>query len=302
MDLYCSLATGGTLFSMSRDLIANPKELYRALRSSGVTTWVSTPSFAQMCLVEERFSEAMLPRVRRFLFCGETLTPHTTAHLLKRFPRAEVWNMYGPTEATVATTSIRIDAGILERYSPLPVGHAMPGTEILIVNGNREVLPANVRGEIIIAGPNVSPGYLARPDLTAEVFFQYRGQRAYRTGDFGRFRDNLLFFEGRMDEQIKLSGYRIELGDVEANLRALAIVRDAVVIPVIKDGTFPSLAAFVVLAARDDASHFNLSHGIRAQLSERLPAYMLPRKFVFLDAFPMTANGKIDRSSLAKSL
>jgi D-alanine--poly(phosphoribitol) ligase subunit 1 len=302
MDLYCSLATGGTLFSMSRDLIANPKELYRALTSSGVTTWVSTPSFAQMCLVEERFSEAMLPRVRRFLFCGETLTPQTTAHLLKRFPRAEVWNMYGPTEATVATTSIRIDAGILERYSPLPVGHAMPGSEILIVNGNREVLPANVRGEIIIAGPNVSPGYLARPDLTAEVFFQYRGQRAYRTGDFGRFRDNLLFFEGRMDEQIKLSGYRIELGDVEANLRALAIVRDAVVIPVIKDGTVPSLAAFVVLAARDDASHFNLSHGIRAQLSERLPAYMLPRKLVFLDAFPMTANGKIDRSSLAKSL
>jgi D-alanine--poly(phosphoribitol) ligase subunit 1 len=302
MDLYCSLATGGTLFSISRDRIANPKELYGALASSGVTTWVSTPSFAQMCLVEERFSEAMLPCVRRFIFCGETLTPQTAAHLLKRFPRAEVWNTYGPTEATVATTSIRVDAGILERYSPLPVGRAMPGTEILIVNGNREVLPANERGEIIIAGPNVSPGYLARPDLTADAFFQYRGQRAYRTGDFGRFRDNLLFFEGRMDEQIKLSGYRIELGDVEANLRALAIVRDAVVIPVIKGDTVPSLAAFVVLAARDDASHFDLSHRIRTQLSERLPRYMLPRKFVFLDAFPMTANGKVDRGRLAKSL
>jgi D-alanine--poly(phosphoribitol) ligase subunit 1 len=302
MDLYCSLATGGTLFSISRDRIANPKELYGALASSGVTTWVSTPSFAQMCLVEERFSEAMLPCVRRFIFCGETLTPQTAAHLLKRFPRAEVWNTYGPTEATVATTSIRVDAGILERYSPLPVGRAMPGTEILIVNGNREVLPANERGEIIIAGPNVSPGYLARPNLTADAFFQYRGQRAYRTGDFGRFRDNLLFFEGRMDEQIKLSGYRIELGDVEANLRALAIVRDAVVIPVIKGDTVPSLAAFVVLAARDDASHFDLSHRIRTQLSERLPRYMLPRKFVFLDAFPMTANGKVDRGRLAKSL
>ena len=302
MDLYCSLATGGTLFSISRDRIANPKELYGALASSGVTTWVSTPSFAQMCLVEERFSEAMLPCVRRFIFCGETLTPQTAAHLLKRFPRAEVWNTYGPTEATVATTSIRVDAGILERYSPLPAGRAMPGTEILIMNGNREVLPANERGEIIIAGPNVSPGYLARPNLTADAFFQYRGQRAYRTGDFGRFRDNLLFFEGRMDEQIKLSGYRIELGDVEANLRALAIVRDAVVIPVIKGDTVPSLAAFVVLAARDDASHFDLSHRIRTQLSERLPRYMLPRKFVFLDAFPMTANGKVDRGRLAKSL
>src|SRR6266403_984741 len=302
MDLYCSLATGGTLFSISRDLIANPKELYRALTSSGVTTWVSTPSFAQMCLVEDKFSDAMLPRVRRFLFSGETLPPQTAAELLKRFPIAEVWNMYGPTEATVATTSIRIDASILERYSPLPVGRAMPGSEIFIVNGKRELLPANQRGEIIVAGPNVSPGYLARPELTADAFFQYRGQRAYRTGDFGRFRDNLLFFEGRMDEQIKLSGYRVELGDVEANLRALAVVRDALVIPVIKDGTAQSLAAFVVLATRDDASHFNLSHRLRNQLSERLPSYMLPRKFVFLDAFPMTANGKIDRASLAKSL
>jgi len=302
MDLYCSLATGGTLFSISRDFIANPKELYRALASSGVTTWVSTPSFAQMCLVEDKFSDAMLPRVRRFLFCGETLPPQTAAQLLKRFPNAEVWNMYGPTEATVATTSIRIDAGILEQYSPLPVGHAMPGSQILIVNGKRELLPANQRGEIIIAGPNVSPGYLARPELTADAFFQYQSQRAYRTGDLGRFRDNLLFFEGRIDEQIKLSGYRIELGDVEANLRALAVVRDALVIPVIKDGTAQSLAAFVVLATRDDASHFNLSHRLRNQLSERLPSYMLPRKFIFLNAFPMTANGKIDRASLAKSL
>ncbi|PYJ15280.1 MAG: hypothetical protein DME96_13960 [Verrucomicrobia bacterium] len=171
MDLYCSLATGGTLFSISRDLIANPKELYRAFTSSGVTTWVSTPSFAQMCLVEDKFSDAMLPRVRRFLFCGETLPPQTAAQLLKRFPKAEVWNMYGPTEATVATTSIRIDPAILERYSPLPVGRAMPGSEILIVNGKRELLPANQRGEIIIAGPNVSPGYLARPELTADAFF-----------------------------------------------------------------------------------------------------------------------------------
>ncbi len=302
MDLYCSLATGGTLFSISRDLIANPKELYRALTSSGVTTWVSTPSFAQMCLVEEKFSETMLPRVRRFLFCGETLTPQTAGQLLKRFPRAEVWNTYGPTEATVATTSIRVDAEILKQYSALPVGRTMPGSEIAIVNGNREVLPVNQRGEIIIAGPNVSPGYLARPDLTTDAFFQYRGQRAYRTGDLGRFRDNLLFFEGRIDDQIKLSGYRIELGDVEANLRAMATVRDAIVLPVIKDGAAQSLAAFVLLAARDETSHFNLSYRLRNQLSERLPAYMLPRKFIFLDAFPMTPNGKVDRASLAKSL
>jgi D-alanine--poly(phosphoribitol) ligase subunit 1 len=302
MDLYCSLVTGSTLFSISRDLIENPKNLYSALATSGLTTWVSTPSFAQMCLVEDKFAEAMLPRARRFLFCGETLAPQTAVQLLERFPQAQVWNMYGPTEATVATTSIQIDSAILEKYSPLPVGRVMPDTKIFIVDENGAELSASQRGEIIIAGPNVSPGYAGRPDGTASAFFEYRGVRAYKTGDLGRFRDSLLFFEGRIDEQIKLSGYRIELGDVEANLRALPSVRDAVVIPVIKNGAAQSLTAFVMLLARNETSDFKVAHGLRGQLGERLPVYMLPRKFVFLDAFPITANGKVDRAALARSL
>ena len=302
MDLYCSLATGGTLFSIGRDLIENPKQLYGALATSGVTTWVSTPSFAQMCLVEDTFAEPMLSRVRRFLFCGEALTPQTAAQLLARFHQAKVWNMYGPTEATVATTSILIDAAILKQYSPLPVGRVMPGTRIFVLDHNGRELPVNERGEIIIAGPNVSPGYIERPDLTVRAFFEYRGLHAYKTGDLGQFRGGLLFFEGRIDEQIKLSGYRIELGDVETNLRKLATVRDAVVIPVIKNGTAQSLTAFVMLSAREETSDFKLAHNLRSQLSEWLPAYMLPRKFVFLDAFPMTANGKLDRGALARSL
>jgi D-alanine--poly(phosphoribitol) ligase subunit 1 len=302
MALYTSLVTGGTVFNISRDLVANPKMLYLALANSGVTTWVSTPSFAQMCLVEEKFEQAMVPHVRRFLFCGETLSPQTAARLLERFPSAEVWNTYGPTETTVATTSVRIDRAILEKYSPLPIGCPMPGTEVFVANEKGEALPANERGEIVIAGPNVSPGYLGRSDLTAAFFFQHRGQRAYRTGDLGRFRDGFLFFEGRIDAQIKLYGYRIEIGDVEANLRALALVRDAVVIPVIKNAATQSLAAFVVLNTRGKQSDFELSDTLRKQLGERVPAYMLPRKFVFLDAFPMTANGKADRARLAESL
>jgi D-alanine--poly(phosphoribitol) ligase subunit 1 len=302
MDLYCSLATGGTLFSVNRDLIENPKQLYRALANSSVTTWVSTPSFARMCLVEQKFAEAMLPRVHRFLFCGETLAPQTAAQLLGRFPRAQVWNMYGPTEATVATTSIQIDDSTLQKYSALPVGRVMPGTQILVVDQHCHELPANERGEIIIAGPNVSPGYVGRPDLTERAFFERRGQRAYKTGDLGRFRDGLLFFDGRVDEQIKLSGYRIELGDVEANLRVLPAVRDAVVIPMIKNGTAQSLSACVLLGARNEKSDFQLAHSLRTQLGERLPTYMLPRKFVFLEMFPLTANGKVDRTALARSL
>ena len=303
MDLYCSLATGGTLFSVNRDLIANPRLLYPALANSNITTWVSTPSFVKMCLVESTFDSAMLPRLRRFLFCGETLLSQVVVQLFERFPNATVWNTYGPTEATVATTSIRITPEIMQKYSTLPVGPAMPGTDVVVFGEDGCLVKPNETGEIVIAGPNVSPGYLEQPDLTRESFFSFRGQRAYRTGDRGRLSDNLLFFEGRMDGQLKLNGYRVELGDVEENLRKLPRVRDAVVLPMIKNGTAQSLAAFVVCRAKSSgASDFEAAHTLRNELAERLPIYMLPRKFIFIDAIPITANGKADRNALAALL
>lgn len=302
MDLYLSLATGGTLFSIGKDEIANPKKLYIALAHSSVTTWVSTPTFVQICLIERKFAKPMLPGLRRFLFCGDTLTRQTASQLLDRFPAAEVWNTYGPTEATVACASVRITRDLLARYPLLPVGAAMPGAIILVADGNGQPVPAGERGQIIIAGTNVSPGYLGQPDLTNAAFFRLGSLRAYRTGDWGRMRDGLLFFEGRIDAQVKLNGYRIELGDVQENLRALPSVTDAVVLPVIKKGVAQSLAAFVVLSRRGDESDFELASQLRAQLTERVPAYMLPGRFIFCDAFPMTANGKMDKAKLAESL
>ncbi len=303
MDVYLSLATGGTLFSISNEQIATPKQLYQAFAASAITTWVSTPSFAQMCLAERTFAAPMLPHLRRFLFCGETLPPEVAAQLLDRFPQAHVWNTYGPTEATCATTSVRIDAQMARGGSPLPVGYVKPGTRIIVMDAASgdagKPVAAGEQGEIVIAGPNVSTGYLGRPDLTAQAFFTLEGERAYRTGDRGRFEDGLLFFDGRIDNQIKLHGYRIELADVEANLRAVQGVRDAVVMPIMKDGRPESLAAFVILSERPNGSDFEVSRTLRTRLGERLPAYMLPRRFAFLDAFPMTPNGKADRRQLA---
>jgi len=298
MDLYLSLATGGTLFSITNEQIANPKQLYQAFAVSGVTTWVSTPSFAQMCLAERTFAQPMLPSLRRFWFCGETLPPEVAAQLLERFPRAEVWNTYGPTEATCATTSLQIDHEVLRRYSPLPVGYAKPGTRILIMDEAGNPVAPGGRGEIVIAGPNVSTGYVGRPDLTAQAFFTLDGERAYKTGDSGHFQGDLLFFDGRKDDQIKLHGYRIELAEIEANLRALSGIRDAAVVPVMKSGRADSLAGFIIANERPPGSDFEVARRLRARLAECLPSYMLPRKFLFLDAFPMTPNGKADRRRL----
>jgi D-alanine--poly(phosphoribitol) ligase subunit 1 len=302
MDTYPALMTGGTVRSITKAELANPGQLYRLLAGSDLTTWVSTPSFARMCLAEPTFQQGMLPALRRFLFCGETLAPEVASQLLDRFPAADVWNTYGPTEATVATTSIRITREILDRYSPLPIGYPMPGSRVLVMDEERCKLAAGERGEIIISGPNVSPGYLNRPDLNDTAFFHLNGERAYRTGDWGRYRDGMLFFEGRIDNQVKLHGYRIELADVEANLRALPGVRDAVVLPVLKQGAVDSLAAFVILNEPTPRSEFQRACELKGQMIERLPAYMIPRRFSFLESFPLNANGKADRRRLAEAL
>jgi D-alanine--poly(phosphoribitol) ligase subunit 1 len=302
MDLYASLVTGGTLFSITKDHVANLKALYEAFRISGLTTWVSTPSFAQMCMIERSFTETTLPTLRRFLFCGETLAPETASQLLERFPQAEVWNTYGPTEATVAATSVRITRESIAKWNPLPIGYVMPGTHVIIRGEDGNAVPPGERGEIVIAGPNVSPGYLKRDDLTAKAFYQIGDTRAYRTGDWGRERDGMLFCEGRMDSQIKLHGYRIELGDLEANLRALPEVADVVVLPVQKGGIIDSLAAFVVLNGAKQGTNFEQASKLKTDLGTRLPTYMVPRKFHFLDSFPMNNNGKADRRKLAEML
>ena len=302
MDSWCSLATGGTIVSLTSSEIEDFRRLFDALGDAPLTTWVSTPTFAQVCLAERRFGAAMLPRVRRFLFCGDVLTPEVAEQLLLRFPQAEVWNTYGPTEATVATTSIRIDRGLLRRYPQLPIGRAMPGTAVTVESDSGDPVPDGERGEIVIAGPNVSPGYLGRPDLSARAFSERDGVRTYRTGDWGSVVDGLLFFHGRRDDQVKIAGHRIEPGDVEAHLATLPRVRQAAVVAVYRDGRADSLHAFVVLAGDAAGTPLEIGAGIRKELSALLPAYMLPRKVHVLEQLPLTPNGKTDRRALAARL
>ena len=211
--------------------------------------------------------------------------------------------MYGPTEATVLATSVQVTPDLLTQHAVLPIGYPKPGSSVFVTaEGRLGPLPDGERGEIVIAGDNVSPGYLGRPDLTAARFADYHGQRAYLTGDIGHVQNGLVFFDGRRDHQVKLHGHRIELGDVEANLCALEGVRDAVVLPVLRNGEVDSLAAFVITESDTSRSDGAGVLWLRARLGDRVPSYMLPRTVRFLDQFPMTANGKVDRSKLADSI
>src|SRR5262245_43262739 len=203
MDLYLSLVTGGTHVSLTHDDIADFTRLFSVLADSPVTVCVWTPSLARICLAEPRFDRRMLPAVRRFLLAGETLAPEIVRQLHARFPGAEVWNMYGPTEATVVTTSVQVTTNLLAQHAVLPIGYPKPGSSVFVTaEGGLEPLADGERGEIVIAGDHVSPGYLGRPHLTALRFADYHGQRAYLTGDIGHVQDGLVFFDGRRDHQV----------------------------------------------------------------------------------------------------
>jgi len=318
MDLYMSLSTGGTLWSVDKNQIANPKELFASLAASKISYWVSTPSFAEVCLMDPSFNETLLPQVKRFLFCGEILTHDCAAKLAQRFPRAKVENLYGPTEATVAVTNLTITPDILNGFNPLPVGKVKPDALVLICDSEQliiaisaekgilhqrpEMLPEGEAGEMVIAGPNVSVGYLNNLEQTVKAFFSWQEQgvtwNAYRTGDSGLFKDGFLFYQGRLDFQVKLHGYRIELGEIEENLRRLPMVDNAVVLPIERRGKVDYLQAFLTVS-KPVKDEFKATLALKEDLRKSLPEYMIPRRFKFLEKMPMTPNGKADRRALS---
>ncbi|MDR3539703.1 MAG: D-alanine--poly(phosphoribitol) ligase subunit DltA [Desulfosporosinus sp.] len=317
MDLYMSLSMGGTLWSVDKDQIANPKELFASFYASGISYWVSTPSFAEVCLMDPSFKDTLLPLVKRFLFCGEILTHDCASKLLQRFPQAQVENLYGPTEATVAVTTLTITPEILRTFNPLPVGEVKPDALVLICDTDQlsaeiaagggslphrpEAFPEGKQGEMLIAGPNVSVGYLNNPEQTGKAFFTWQENdvtwQAYRTGDAGIVKEGLLFYQGRLDFQVKLHGYRIELGEIEENLRQLQRVENAVVLPIERRGKIDYLQAFIT-SGKSVEDEFAAVLALKEELRQHLPEYMIPRRFKFLDKMPMTPNGKVDRRTL----
>ncbi len=305
MDLYTGLTTGCTLWSVDKKLQSEIPQMLEYMEEGGINYWVSTPSFADMCLAEPGFNGENLPGIRDFLFCGEKLTKGTAKGLMERFPNAAVINTYGPTESTVAVTSVRITEEMIAEEKSLPIGITKPGTEIRIIKSDGSLAMGTESGEIQIVGNTVSPGYYKNDEKTGQVFkiLEENGGmvRSYMTGDEGYFaEDGMLYYVGRIDLQVKLHGYRIELGDIESNLLKINGVSAAAVVPKWQDSKIRYLAAFVVNECAEGT--FEDRKEIKTALKRMLPDYMIPKKVSFIDRLPLTNNGKADRKKLEELL
>ena len=289
-EVFGTLALGGTVVLASRALTAQGAAFLTTLARHGMTTWVSTPSFAQQQLLNPQFSQDGLPALRTFLFCGEVLPVALARQLRQRFPSARIINTYGPTEATVATTWIVVDDAVLAHHARLPIGHAKRDAEVFVDDG-----------ELCIAGAHVMRGYLNREDLNAARMFTHNGQRAFRTGDLGAVdSDGLLFCHGRIDDQIKMGGYRIELMEIDAALRALPGAASAAAVPLRRpDGSVARVVAFVA-TGNDDVRLPDALHDWKTLLAARLPSYMIPSELLACRSLPVSVNFKIDRAQLAQ--
>lgn len=291
MDLALALGNGHTIISLDKETQSDYAKLFDALAQYPISVWVSTPSFADVCLADRSFDEHLLGSLQTFLFCGEVLTKKTAKRLMERFPKARIINTYGPTESTVAITSIEVTKEHLDADRPIPIGRVKKGSQIRILKNGQPCKDDEV-GEIFISGDTLTKGYYQREDLTAGAFSEMEGEWTYRSGDLGYRIDDIYYCVGRLDSQIKLNGYRIELADIEENLMKMESVDQAAVLPILKQEKVRSLTAYY------SAPTPIPDHIIRQQLLERLPEYMIPKKFVWMAQLPKNQNGKIDRKAL----
>ncbi|MCR5492962.1 MAG: D-alanine--poly(phosphoribitol) ligase subunit DltA [Streptococcus sp.] len=298
-----TLALGGTLYALPKDLTTDFKRLFETINQLPIGVWTSTPSFVDMAMLSNDFNQETLPNLTHFYFDGEELTVKTAQKLRSRFPKARIVNAYGPTEATVALSAVAITDDMLETCKRLPIGYTKADSPTFVIDENGKAVPNGTQGEIIVSGPAVSKGYLNNPERTKAAFFEFEGLPAYHTGDLGVMTDQgLLLYGGRMDFQIKFNGYRIELEEVSQNLNKSDYIKSAVAVPRYnKDHKVQNLLAYVVLkegVAEQFERQLDITKAIKEDLKDIMMDYMMPSKFIYRESLPLTPNGKIDIKGL----
>ncbi|WP_432587792.1 amino acid adenylation domain-containing protein [Streptomyces sp. HD1123-B1] len=290
--LFTPLVTGGTVLV---GVLEENDPVAARLTDTPVTFLKATPSHLPLLgALPDGFSPA-----RELLLGGEALMGEALAEWRERHPAATVWNVYGPTEATVNCTEYRIAPGEELPGGPVPMGRPQGNVRAYVLDAALRPVPAGVVGELYIAGTALARGYLGRPALTAERFtadpYGRAGSRMYRTGDLARrLPDGNLVFAGRADDQVKLHGHRIEPGEVAA---AVASHPDVAAQAVVVREDSPGTRRLVAYATARPGRTLD-GDAVRAWTGRALPAYMVPDAVVVLDALPLTAHGKLDRAAL----
>ncbi|WP_240136146.1 non-ribosomal peptide synthetase [Streptomyces sp. MUM 178J] len=292
VEVFLPLTTGGRIIGADRDQVHTPSALAELVDRHSVTLVQATPSAWRPLL--DALGERETPRDLTVFTAGEALPAELAARMLRAGRR--VVNGYGPTETTVYATV----AEIRDATGPVPIGRPTPNTEVYVVDASDRPVPTGVPGELLIGGAGVARGYLDRPELTRERFTDTRiadgaAGRVYRTGDLVRWLpDGNLEFLGRLDHQVKVRGFRIEPGEIEAALLAHEDVASCVVTVREDVPGERALVGYCVPAAGRTLG----AEALRAWCGHTLPGYMVPGAFVFLDRLPLTPSGKTDRAAL----
>ncbi|HLP48274.1 MAG TPA: amino acid adenylation domain-containing protein, partial [Candidatus Kapabacteria bacterium] len=317
--LYTSIAFDLTITSIFTPLVTgNAVVIYsgwnkgnlieRIIDDNKVGVVKLTPS--HLYLIGEKKLTDSTCNIRRFIVGGEALKFQIARDISDNFNgKVEIYNEYGPTEATVGCMLYKFDPGKdSDKRSSVSIGVPAANTQIYLLDKNREPVPIGAIGEIYIGGEGLARGYLNRPELTAEKFLKnyksyssYKPYILYKTGDLARFlNDGNIDFIGRLDQQVKIRGFRIELGEIESQLLHYKEIKETVVI--IKEATGKNAYGYRtndshIYAYFVSSEELNVSE-LREYLAEKLPDYMIPSYFIRLDAIPLTSNGKVDSRAL----
>jgi amino acid adenylation domain-containing protein len=305
-QLLLPLSQGATVVIATSEQRKDPLALFGMIKQREVTVMDAVPSFWRNCtdvlasLDDEARGRLLDNRLRLMLSASEPLLSDIPQTWMHRFAHpARHVHMFGQTETAGIVCTYEIPRNQNDKVTATPIGGPIANTEIHILDEHRQPVPLGTPGELYIGGAGVGRGYLNRPDVSAQKFIAHSlngepAKRLYRTGDFARLTtDGVIEFDGRQDGQVKVRGFRIGLGEIEATLaRHPGIKNNAVVARADNNGTKTLIAYFVARETIPSASE------LRTFLNMRLPDYMVPSTFVELAALPLTANGKIDKRAL----
>lgn len=296
-EIWGALAHGARLVVISRDVVFSPARFAAEIVEQGITVLFLTTALFNLLAREapKGFSS-----IRHVLFGGEAVDPGRVNEVVEQAPPARLLHVYGPTESTTFASWFLVQI-VPEGATTIPIGRPISNTQIFILDKNLRPVPVSMPGELCIGGDGMALGYLNSPELTAEKFVpspfgRAPGARLYKTGDRARFLpDGNIEFLGRVDHQVKLRGFRVELEEIEAVLVDHPSVGEAVVV---MRTDLPDDKRLVAYLAADGEATIPTTDVFREYLRHKLPEYMVPATFVMLDALPLTPNGKIDRRAL----